>query len=459
MKVMIVGAGKLGHKLAETMVSENIDVTVIDRDINVIDRVNEHLDVLTVHGNGIDVSILKELDINFYDILVASTDSDEANTVICSLGKQLGCEKTIARIRNPEYLKQVDFIKDKMGIDHVVNPDLDTARAIEKYLLKSHSFYSEDFARGKVEMIDFNIGQLPEFINKKLMDIGEFHNILVTAISRDGHIIIPNGNTILMDKDLLYLIGNTGDIIKFFHRFKKDFRNREVERVMILGGSNISYYLAKKMEKEHIPVTIIEKNKDKCEKLSELLNDALIIHGDGTDILLLEDEKLSTMDAFIGTTGFDEANLLMGLMAKQEGVSKVISKVSRESYSKIIDRLDIDAALNPIHITISNILKIIRGGKIVSVSLLIGGNGEVTEIILDDKLQVIGKTLEDLKLPAGIIIGSIVRKGKVIIPNGKTKLLANDRIIVFTLTENLEGLKIFFKAKRGGFLSELWHRD
>ena len=170
-----------------------------------------------------------------------------------------------------------------------------------------------------------------------------------------------------------------------------------------------------------------------------------------------EEERISSMDAFVGVTGFDEDNLLMGLMAKQYGVPKTISKISRQSYTKIIDRLGIDAALNPIYITASNILKYIRGGKIVSVSLLIGGDGEVTEIIVGKDLPIVGKTLQELKLPKGIIIGAIVHNGKVIIPNGKSVIQANDRIVVFCLTEDLPTLKIFFNPHKGGVLSELWN--
>ncbi|NLP45484.1 MAG: Trk system potassium transporter TrkA [Epulopiscium sp.] len=458
MKVMIIGAGKFGYKLAELMVLEDIDVTVIDKNIKVLEIVNEHLDVLTVLANGLDIKILKELDIQSYYLLVAATDSDETNTLICSIAKKLGCAKTIARIRNPEYIEQLDFMKTEMGIDHIMNPDLATAQAIEKYLLKNYSFYSDDFASGKVQMIDVNIGQTKEFVGKKLKELENFNGLLVTAISRDGDIIIPDGSTELLSNDTIYVIGKSEGIQRLNNHFRQDITKRDIERVMILGGSNIGFYLAQKLAKANINVTIIERDKEKCKELTEKLDNALIIHGDGTDMNLLEEERISTMDAFVAVTGYDEGNLLMGLMAKQSGIPKTISKISRENYSKIIDRLGIDVALNPIYITASNILKYIRGGKIVSVSLLIGGQGEVTEIILGKDLPIIGKTLEELKLPKGIIIGAIVRGGQVIIPNGKSILYAHDRIVVFCLTEDLPRLKTFFKPHKGGVLNELWNR-
>lgn len=458
MKVTIVGAGKLGYKLAELMVMDDIDVTVIDHNQKTLDFVNEHLDVLTVLANGIEINVLKSLGIHRYDLLVATTNSDETNTLICSLAKKLGCKTTIARIRNPDYMEQLDFIKHELGIDYIVNPDLATAQAMEKYLLKNYNFYSDEFVSGKVQMIDFNIEHMKEFVGKKLMELENFQGLLITAISRNGELIIPNGSTELLANDTIYVIGKTTDINNLNNRISKDIINKEVERVMILGGSNIGYYLAQKLAKDNILVTLVEQNKERCKELSEALEDILIIHGDGTDIHLLEEEGISSMDAFVGATGFDEENLLMALMAKQSGVPKTIAKISRENYTKIIDRLGIEVALNPILITASEILKVIRGGKIVSVSLLLGGDGEVTEIIIGKDLPIVGKSLEELKLPKGIIIGVIVHNGEVIIPNGKTRIHANDRIVVFCLSDNLPTLKMFFKSQKGGILSELWNR-
>lgn len=458
MKVIVVGAGKLGYKLAESMVLEDIDVTVIDNNPRVLESVNEHLDVLTVLANGIDINILRELNISQYNLLVAATDSDETNTLICSLAKKLGCEKTIARIRNPEYMQQLDFIKAEMGIDHIVNPDFSTEQVIEKYLLKNYSFYSGDFASGKVQMIDVNIEHMEDFVGKKLIELENFEGLLITAISRNGDIIIPDGSTELLANDMIHVIGKTDRIKNLNNKFSQDITKKDVERVMILGGSNIGFYLAQRLSKMNIAVTLVEKDKARCQELSEILKDVLIIHGDGTDIHLLEEERISSMDAFIGVTGYDEENLLTALMAKQSGVSKTIAKISRQNYTKIIDRLGIDAAFNPIYITASNILKFIRGGKIVSVSLLIGGDGEVTEIIVGKDLPIVGKTLEELKLPSGIIIGAIVHNGKVTIPNGKSMIQAHDRIVVFCLTEDLPTLQMFFKPHKGGIFSELWNR-
>jgi trk system potassium uptake protein TrkA len=402
--------------------------------------------------------MLKEMEIKKYDILVGFTENDDTNTLICTLAKKLGCKKTIARIRNPEYMQQIDFLKSELGIDHIINPDLATAVAMEKYLLKSYSFYTDEFASGKVQMIDFSIGENQEFVNKMVKNIDGLDRLLITAVQRNGNMIIPNGSTILLENDVVHIIGNTREIERFSHRLGEDFHRRLVSNVMILGGGNLGYYLAQRLVKNKIQVTLVEQDKERCQELSEILDGVLIIHGDGTDIHLLEEENLSLMDAFVGATGFDEENLLMALMAKQSGVGKSIAKISRSNYIKIIDRLNIDAAINPVYITASNIIKYIRGGRVVSVSLLLGADAEATEIIIDEDLPCVGKKLKDLEIPQGMIIGAIVRDNDVIIPKGDTEIMAEDRIVVFCLTSDLDALKIFFREQKGGLLSEFWNR-
>lgn len=459
MKVIIVGIGKLGYKLAESMLNEDIDVTLLDSNPKVLERINDHLDVLTVTANGIEIDVLKKLNIETYDLLVAATNSDETNTIICALAKKVGCKKTIARIRNPEYMKQLDFVKVEMGIDHIINPELATANSIEKYLLKNYSFYSGDFASGKVSMVDFNIGTMSNFVGKKIEDIDDLDGLLITAISRNGTIIIPYGSIRLIENDVIHIIGKSKNIEKLNNKLDVNINKKHVKNAMILGGGKIGYYLAQRLTSYNINVIIIEQDKKRCEYLSEKLNNVLIIHGDGTDMNLLEEENLSSMDAFIGVTGYDEQNLLMALMAKQSGVSKTIAKISRPSYVHIIDKLGLDVALNPVNITASNILKYIRGGKVVSVSLLLDGQGEVTEIIASENTPIVNKPLAQLNLPKGIIIGAIVHKDDVIIPNGNSIIYPNDRIIVFCLTSDLPSLQTFIKPHKGGILSELWNNN
>jgi len=457
MKVMVVGAGKLGYKLAEAMNFEDMDVTLVDLNSDKLERISDHLDVLTVQANGIQIGVLRELDVETYDLLVAATNSDEVNTLICTLSKKLNCKKAIARIRNPEFIEHIDFVKEQFGIDHIINPDLATAIEMERYISKTYNLYSGDFAKGKVSMVDFHLGSQSSFVGKRIMDLECLEGLLITAISRGGNLIIPNGSTELKVDDVIHVIGKSNNINRLAEILGVPMSNRESKKVMILGGGNIGYYLAQRLENSGINVTIIEANKERCEYLAEKLNHTLIIHGDGTNIDLLQEEDLSSYDTFVGATGFDEQNLLMALVAKQYGINKTIAKISRPNYTHIVDRLDIDVAFNPVNITVSNVLKFIRGGKVVSVSLLLGGEGEVTEIIASENSPIIDKPIAKLGLPKGIIIGAIVHDGEVIIPNGNSIIRKGDRIIVFSLASDTPILnKMTCPVNKGGLFNGFW---
>ena len=247
-----------------------------------------------------------------------------------------------------------------MGIDHIVNPDLATANEIAGYLLKSYSTHNGEFAKGRVSMVDFHINHMRDFIGKKLADLDGFEELLVVAISRDGRVIIPYGGTTLEEGDVIYVIGESSNINNLAARFKLKMDTKNIKKVMILGGGKISYYLAKRLIQAHIRVTVLEQSRDRCKYLSEKLDNVLIINGDGTDVTLLEEENVSSMDTFIGATGYDEQNILMSLMAKQLGAKKVIAKISRPSYVHLIEKLDIDFALDPTNIIASDILKFVR---------------------------------------------------------------------------------------------------
>lgn len=455
MKIMIIGAGKLGYKLAEQMIVEDIEVTLVDTNSKIIERVNDHLDVLTVNANGLELDTLKLLDIKSYDLLIAATSSDETNMIICNVTKKLGCKKTIARVRDPEYLHQLDFIRSEMGIDHIVNPDLATANEIARYLLGSYSFNNGEFAKGRVSMVDFHVNLMKGFVGKKLTELDGFEDLLVVSISRKGDIIIPHGETALEEDDIIYIMGESKNISNLASRLKLNMDKKRIKRAMILGGGKISHYLAEQLTQANIRVTIFEQNQERCKYLSEKLDNTLIINGDGTDINLLEEEDLSSMDAFIGATGYDEQNLLMSLMAKQSGVKKVIAKISRPSYVHLIDKLGIDFALDPTNIAAGDILKFVRGGKVASVSLLLGEQAEVTEVIVDEGMKAVGKPLSELGLPKGIIIGAIVRDKKVIIPKGKTIIQPKDRLVIFCLASETPHLKTLLKSSKGGAGVEL----
>jgi len=450
MKVLVIGAGKLGTKLATALLNGEIQVTIVDKNPIVLNRIKDYLDVLTINANGAVKGVLEELKIDTYEMTIAVTNSDDTNILISSMAKKLGCKYTIARIRTPEYANQLEFLKKIYKIDRVINPELATAGEISRYLMESTAFYFGDYAQGKISLVNFNIKSLPYFVNKKLSDISHAQRLLIVAISRNGDTIIPNGDTILEENDIIYVMGQREKVDNIAKELSSKTNRKQMKKVMILGGGKIGFYLAEKLTKKGIMVKIIESDLERCQELAETLHgNALVIHGNGTDINLLEEEDLAEMDAFIGVTGYDEENLFMSLRAKQLDVRKVVAKISRQSYIHIIEKLGIDLAINPVNITASEILKHIRGGHVVSVSLLLDGQAEVTEIIATENLKVLNTPIMDLDLPEGIIIGAIVHNKEVIIPEGKSVIKAGDRIVVFSLLSVVPALETFFRLKEG----------
>jgi len=450
MKVLIVGAGKLGTKLATAMLNGEIEITIVDNNATVIETIKNYLDVLTVNANGAVKGVLEELKIDTYQMAIAVTDNDDTNILISSMAKKLGCPYTIARIRTPEYANQLDFLKQIYKIDRVINPELATANEISRYLLESTTFYFGDFAQGKISLVNFNIKNSPLFVGKKLSAIRHIDKLLIVAISRNGDTIIPFGATTLEANDVIYVIGQREKVADIAKELSATRGKKQIKKVMILGGGKIGFYLADKLSKKGMSVKIIESDMDRCKVLAETLHgNSLVIHGNGTDINLLEEENLADMDAFIGTTGFDEENLFMSLRAKQLDVRKVVAKISRQSYVHIIEKLGIDLAINPVNITASEILKHIRGGHVVSVSLLLDGQAEVTEIIAAENLQVLNTPIMDIDMPKGVIIGAIVHNNEVIIPEGKSVIRAGDRLVIFSLLSEVPALETFFRLKEG----------
>lgn len=452
MKVLIAGAGKLGIKLAQTLIAENCDVTVLDSDEKVIDYVNNTLDVLTVNENALNFEVLRGLDIETYDLLLATTNSDEANVLMSTIAKKLGVDRVIARVRNPEYNTQIQMIREELGIDYVINPDYATAVAIEKYLLKKYMLMSDEFAGGKVKLVDFNIGQDETFVGKKLMDLKGFSGMLVAAISRNGKTIIPDGSTVLEEKDVIMIVGESKTIEQFDADHSGINKHRSVKKVMIVGGGKLGLYLGKLLSQEKIETTIIENSKDRCHALMEQLPESIIINADGTDFNVLEEEMLMEYDAFVCATGIDETNLLMALAVKQFGVYKSVAKISRQNYKKILDRLEIDAAFNSAYITANEIIKTIRGAGSVTVNLMNDGETEFSEILLKKGVPVLNKLIKELDLPKGILITSVLRGNEVIIPKGDDILKEDDRIIVLATTKKVGSLKSYFYAKQKRWL-------
>ena len=450
MKVAIVGAGKLGIKVANALLEGDHEITVIDISETVLSRISQQMDVMTVNASGKNIRSLKQCGIDKFDFLLASTDSDEDNMLIASFAKKLGCSRVIARIRDPENMKQIDFIKENLDIDHVVNPDYSITMEIYKYLVEKYTLTNGIFSSGRVSMVQFGVRKMRKLAGLSMIEVRKiFPNMLIVAISRNGKIIIPHGQTTIEDCDTLYLIGERSEIHNLHKKVYEKGKYTNLQKVMIVGGGKTGFYLADKLSEFGIAVKVIEKDKDRCYYLSTHLDDVMILHGDATDTSLLDEENIDEMDAFVTATGLDEENLLLALMAKQRGIEDVISKVSRQSYKDLIEKLGIDMALNPLDIVASIILRYIQGSKRIVSSRLIQGQAEITEIIASETMKCTKVPLNEQDLPDGVIIAAIHRGNSIIIPDGTTSILADDKVTIFCLLSDLAELEALFKPKKG----------
>lgn len=450
MEIAIVGAGKLGIKVATALLGGDHSITVIDKNEEVLSKISQQMDVMTIKGNGKNISLLKNYGIDHFDFLLAATESDEKNIVIASFAKKIGCTKVIARVREPEYMNQMDFIKDAMNIDYLVNPDLAITLEIYKYLVEKYTLTNGIFSSGKISLVQFQVKKLKKLAGLSMIDARKvLPSMLIVAISRNGKIIIPHGNTIVEDCDTLYIIGEKSEISALHRKVHEKGKYTNLQKVMIIGGGKTGFYLARKLAEFGVAVKIIEKSKDRCYYLSTNLDDVMILHGDATDTNLLEEENIEEMDAFVTATGFDEENLLLALMAKQRGIEDVISKVSRPSYKDLIEKMGIDMALNPLDIVASTILRYIQGSKKIISSLLIQGQAEIMEIVASNNMQLTNVPLHQLDLPDGVLIAAIHRGQNIIIPDGSTTILEDDRVTIFCLLKDIAELEGLFKNKRG----------
>lgn len=448
MKVAIVGAGKLGYRVAAALLGGDYAITIIDKNENVLNKLSQQLDVLTINADARDINILKSAGVNGFNYLLAVTDNDETNILIASFAKKLGCRRVIARVREPEHMNQLGFIKETMGIDSIVNPDLAITVEIYKYLAEKYTLSNGIFTSGKIALIEFPSKKYPALLNLAIPQVKDvLPGMLIAAISRNGKVIIPHGDDMIKPGDFLYVIGEKDHVIALNKTVHERGKYTNLQKVMIIGGGKTGFYLAEMLSEFGAAVKLVEKDLDRCRYLSTHLTNVMVLHSDGTDLSLLEEENMNEMDAFVTATGYDEENLLLALTAKQHGIDDVISKVSHESYKDLIERMGVDMVLNPLDITASNILRFIQGSKKIISSLLIQGQAEIMEIVAHSHMTMIGVPLAQLNLPDGVLIAAIHRGQQVIIPNGNTVIEWNDRVIILSLLSEIGDLEKLLKNK------------
>ena len=450
MKIIVVGCGKVGATIAAELYQEGHDITVIDQDHEVLKTITESIDVMSVEGNGAIYKVQMEADIKNADLLIATTNSDELNILCCLIAKKAGNCHTIARIRNPEYAEEVSHIREELNLSLAINPELAAAREIARLLQFPSAIKIDTFAKGRVEIMKFQIPQHSILHNMKVYEVMPKTRckVLMCVVERGDQVVIPNGNFQLCSGDRVSFIGSPSESNKFFREV--GIVNNSAKSVMMIGGSKITYYLAKMLEDSPIKITIIERKQENCDFLSKEMTHAMIIYGDASDQQLLMEEGLRQTEAFAALTGFDEENIMLSLYTARQTKAKLITKVNRISFEEVINSLDLGSVINPKLITADLILQYVRAmqnslGSNVETLYKLSNHVEALEFRVGKDFPMAGVPLEKMSLKPNLIVACINRNGRIITPGGKDTIEAKDTVIIVTTNTGLNDLKDILK--------------
>jgi trk system potassium uptake protein TrkA len=437
MNFIIIGAGEVGYHLASRLSQEKMDVVIIEKDEEKVKRVIDTLDVQTIHGSGSSIETLKQAGIEDADMIIAVTNSDEVNMISCLVASaQSKVPIKIARIRNPEYSQNSGILGEKhLNIDLTINPEMEMVKTISRLVEIPDATDIVEFAEGRVRITGIKVDPQSYVIGKKLKDLSKEnlqHDIIVAAIFRNDKVIVPRGDDIIQENDLVYAVTDAKKIIPITNYFKE--KEQKAQRVMILGGGDIGVELAQLFEKKGIKTKIIEQNEQRCSDIAEKLDKTIVLRGSGTDQGLLEEENIKDIDILIAVSEDEQTNIMVSLLAKRLGAKKVISLINHLTYTSLVTNIGVDVVVSPHLAAVSRILQFIRKGKVLSVASFYKENAEAIEIIAMETSDIVNKPLRNIKFPRGAIIGAVVRGKEIIIPTGDTIILPDDRVIIFTLT-------------------------
>ncbi|MBR5486831.1 MAG: Trk system potassium transporter TrkA [Phascolarctobacterium sp.] len=445
MRIVVAGAGKLGYSVAELLADDEFDVVVIENDPKRKDVVQNSLDVLVIEGNACSPTTFRDPDIRNADVLIACTDSDEVNMITCMMAKKNGVKHTVARIRNVDYaINSPEMLNSEMKVDLILNPERITAAEIDHILMTPSALNVDDFADGKVRMFEAKLKENSPYANIPLKNLNIPNDILVAMLFRKHKMIIPRGNDVLLPGDNVYFVGKQEAILAFEQQFTNTYE--KLEKALIIGAGRTGRFLAPMLEKQGLMVKVIEKNKERCQMLASMLGNGLVLCGDGTDIDLLTEEGVAEADVVVCITEDDKLNLLLALLAKHLGAKKTIVRVTRNEYIELMEKVGVDVVLSSRLLSAGEVLRFVRKGGIVSVSLLEGAQAEALEIIVGAGSEVEGKALRNITLPQECLVCAIVHENEAIIPNGDTVLRANDRIILFAKSELVKSTVPMFES-------------
>lgn len=447
MRIIIVGCGKIGLSIIKQLVIEKHDITVIDKNQEVINDITNNYDVMGLVGNGASYSVQKDAGVDRTDLLIAVTGSDEINLLCCLFAKKAGNCNTIARVRDPLYSKEIQYIKDELGLSMIINPEYAAAVEISRLLRFPSADKIDTFAKGRVELLNLVITEDSPFVDKTLIDVAKrvLSDILICTVERGDDIFIPNGAFILRANDKITIVASAVNSREFFTKIGYD--THQVKDTMIIGGGTMTYYLAEILLKMGIKVKIVEVNREKCETLSENLPRATIINGDATNQEILIEEGINGCDSFVSLTGIDETNIILSLFAKTRTQGKIVTKIDRISFDDIINTFNVGSLIYPDKIAADYIVSYVRamqnsiGSNVETLIKLNGGRVEALEFKILKGSPVIGIPLMQLNLKRDILIGCINRRGTIIIPKGQNTIEEGDTVIVVTTKSGLSDIK------------------
>ncbi|MCD7904790.1 MAG: Trk system potassium transporter TrkA [Clostridiales bacterium] len=437
MKIAIVGCGKVGYTLAETLNDEGHELTVIDSNEENLLNLNDNLDVMSYVGNGSSYRTLKDAGIENTDLLIAVTNRDEINLLSCLAAKKAGNCRTIARVRHPEYYDEIRFISEELGLLMAINPELAAATDIFNLIRVPSAMEMDTFAKGMANMVRLTLSRNSPWIDKRIKEISiRDLPFLVSAIDRNGKLIIPNGDTIIKYGDNLYVVVSPMDLNRLFAVI--GIASKPIKDVIIAGGGTISYYLARMLLKHKIKVKIIVPRIDRCNVLSELLDNAIIIHGDPTNQNILLEEGIEKVDAFVSLTDHDEENIMLALFAGKYSKAKLITKVDKMNFERMVYNLPLGSIISPKLITAEEMVRCVRsmqsamGSNVEAVYKIADGKAEASEFIIKGSSKITDKPIKTLHIRENTLICTIIRHGKVIIPMGDDVITTNDRVVIAT---------------------------
>ena len=437
MKIIIVGGGKIGATLIENLEAEGHDITLIDSEQKVIDEISNIYDVMCVCGNAVDNDTLNEAQVSKAELLIAVTESDEINMLICFIAKKMGASYTVARVRNPEFNdKRMAEVKQFLDISLSINPELLAAQEIFNVLKLPAAINIETFSRRNFSMIELLLKEGSHLDGTSLIELRKKYNLnfLISVVKRDEEIYIPDGNFVLKCGDHICLTANFTEIQKLLKEL--GLSKRQSKSVMILGATTTSYYLAKMLLRSGTEVTIIDKDKDRCNRFAEELPGAVIINGDGAEQEVLMEEGITTVDAFTALTGIDEENILISIFAQSQNVPRVVAKVNRSELASMAEKLGLDSIVSPKKAASNVITSYARaiensvGSNVETMYKLMDGRVEALEFNVQPDFKNQNIPLKDMKLKKDVLIAGIIRKRKAFVPNGLDEIMAGDKIIV-----------------------------